>query len=85
LTSRKLEHDFTAKQPRWLNSCENITILHDPVEIEGQPYMVKVLDLSFREGLAFFEAVDLNGEKLKINRVGKAAADYLEAAEYLKK
>lgn len=85
MTSRKLEHDFTAKQPRWLNSYENITILHDPVEIEGQPYMVKVLDLSFREGLPFFEAGDLKRAKLKINRVGKAAADYLEAAVYLKK
>jgi len=41
--------------------------------------------LSFREGLTFFEAGDLKGAKLKINRVGKAAADYLEAAEYLKK
>jgi len=64
---------------------ENITILHDPVEIEGQAYIVEVLDLSFREGLTFFEAGDLKRAKLKINRVEKAAADYLEAAVYLKK
>lgn len=44
-----------------------------------------VLDLSFQEGLALFEAGDLTAAKLKFSRVNKTATNYLETTEYLQK